>query len=278
MLTHPRNFTAYQFRFKNPGDPTIGRGNMWHSFDYGKHPIIISISIIRLTLMKGLAHFISFDSETDFAKSPEYPFQRDKGYNAANGSLPLESATYTTDAGPFGRVVGGNFNNITAYEQIQWLQADLAAVNRTKTPWVIAIAHRPMYSTNGASYLPNIRASFQAAMLAGGVDLFFAGHIHWYERMYPITANGTVDAASVIDGNTYRTNPGVSMTHIVNGMAGNIESHSTYGGALVPTTAVLDQEHYGFSKLSIANASSLTVQFMRGDGAGVSDQVTLIKK
>jgi len=36
MLTCPRNFTAYQFRFKNPGDPTIGRGNMWYSFDYGK--------------------------------------------------------------------------------------------------------------------------------------------------------------------------------------------------------------------------------------------------
>ena len=36
MLTHPRNFTAYQFRFKNPGDPNIGRGNMWHSFDFGR--------------------------------------------------------------------------------------------------------------------------------------------------------------------------------------------------------------------------------------------------
>jgi len=46
QLMHHRNFTAYQFRFKNPGDPSIGRGNMWHSFNYG------------------LAHFISFDSET----------------------------------------------------------------------------------------------------------------------------------------------------------------------------------------------------------------------
>ena len=135
-----------------------------------------------------------------------------------------------------------------------------------------------MYSTGTASYQANIRNSFQSAMLAGGVDLFFAGHIHWYERLYPITANGTVDNSSVINSNTYMTNPGVSMTHIVNGMAGNIESHSTHSGALLPITAVLDQEHYGFSKLSIANASSLTVQFMRGDGAGVSDQVTLIKK
>ena len=135
-----------------------------------------------------------------------------------------------------------------------------------------------MYSTNGASYEKYIRNSFQSTMLAGGVDLFFAGHIHWYERMYPITANGTVDNSSVINGNTYRTNPGVSMTHIVNGQAGNIESHSTWSKPLLPITAVLDQTHYGFSKLSIANATSLTVQFMLGDGGGVGDQVTIVKK
>jgi len=175
-------------------------------------------------------------------------------------------------------VDGGNFSSIQAYEQVQWLQADLAAVNRTKTPWVIAIAHRPMYSTGTSSYQVNVRNSFQAAMLAGGVDLFFAGHIHWYERMYPITANGTVDNSSVINSNTYMTNPGVSMTHIVNGQAGNIESHSTQSGALLPITAVLDQTHYGFSKLSIANATSLTVQFLLGDGSGVGDQVTILKK
>ena len=32
-------------------------------------------------------------------------------------------------------------------EQLAWLKQDLAAVNRTQTPWVIAFSHFPMYVT-----------------------------------------------------------------------------------------------------------------------------------
>ena len=32
--------------------------------------------------------------------------------------------------------------------QFEWLKADLAAVNRSVTPWVITMAHRPMYCSN----------------------------------------------------------------------------------------------------------------------------------
>jgi hypothetical protein len=38
---------------------------------------------------------------------------------------------------------------------------------------------------------------------------------------------GTIDTASIKDNNTYYTNEGKPMVHIVNRMAGNIESHST---------------------------------------------------
>jgi hypothetical protein len=46
--------------------------------------------------------------------------------------------------------------------------------------------------------------------------------------------NGTIDVNSVVNDNTYYTNPGVSMTHIINGMAGNIESHSTLDAGQSP--------------------------------------------
>uniref|UniRef100_A0A0E0D5B2 Calcineurin-like phosphoesterase domain-containing protein n=1 Tax=Oryza meridionalis TaxID=40149 RepID=A0A0E0D5B2_9ORYZ len=35
-------------------------------------------------------------------------------------------------------------------EQRAWLERDLAGVNRRRTPWVVAVAHGPWYSTNGA--------------------------------------------------------------------------------------------------------------------------------
>lgn len=59
----------------------------------------------------GMAHFISLNSETDLGN----------GLGGPDEGQPLRS-------GPF-----GSYQNA----QVDWLAADLAAVDRTKTPWVI---------------------------------------------------------------------------------------------------------------------------------------------
>ncbi|KAK9423126.1 putative Acid phosphatase AphA [Seiridium unicorne] len=255
-----RNYTAYQHRFRMPGAETGGVGNFWYSFDYG------------------LAHFISIDGETDYPYSPESPFVRDL---SGDESHPLENETYITDSGPFGSI-DGSWKTKENYEQYQWFQKDLESVDRSKTPWLIVMSHRPMYSTETSSYQGNMRNAFEGLMLQHGVDLYLSGHIHWYERLWPMGANGTIDYASVATGknNTYYTNPGVSMTHIINGMAGNIESHSTLDDGESPAniTAVLDDKHYGFSKLSVVNKNELKWQFVRGDGGTIGDELTLLKK
>ncbi|KAI0129758.1 acid phosphatase AphA [Xylariales sp. AK1849] len=255
-----RNYTAYQHRFRMPGTETGGVGNFWYSFDYG------------------LAHFVSLNGETDYPYSPEWPFVRDL---SGEETKPLENETAVNDSGPFG-AVNGSWKVNENYEQIRWFEKDLASVNRTKTPWLIVMSHRPMYSTETSSYQKNMRNAFEGLMLKYGVDLYLSGHIHWYERLWPMGANGTIDYGSVATGknDTYYTNPGVSMTHIINGMAGNIESHSTLdeGESLANITAVLDDEHYGFSKLSVVNAHELKWQFVRGDGGLIGDELTLLKK
>lgn len=189
-----RNFTTYQHRFRMPGKESGGVGNFWYSFDYG------------------LAHFVSLDGETDFAYSPEYPFIRDDP-----SGLPAENKTYSTDSGPFGAIDNNNWKDNEAYQQYQWLKKDLAAVDRTKTPWVIAMSHRPMYSSQVSSYQKDVRNAFQDLLVQNGVDMYLAGHIHWYERLWPLMQNGSIDEASVVNNNTYQTNPGVSMAHVING-------------------------------------------------------------
>ncbi|KAH8678143.1 Metallo-dependent phosphatase-like protein [Xylariales sp. PMI_506] len=255
-----RNYTAFQHRFRMPGVETGGVGNFWYSFDYG------------------LAHFVSFNGETDYAYSPEWPFVRDL---SEGETKPQKNETYITDSGPFGSI-DGDWTVNENYEQWQWLKKDLASVDRKKTPWVIAMSHRPMYSTQTSSYQTNIREAFEALFLEYEVDLYLSGHIHWYERLFPMAANGTIDYESVAKGDntTYYTNPGKSITHIINGMAGNVESHSVLDDGEVPLniTAVLDDEHYGFSTLSINNAHELKWQFIRGDDGKVGDELTLIKK
>lgn len=97
--------------------------------------------------------------------------------------------------------------------------------------------------------------------------------------MYPMGANGTIDTASIIDQHTYRANPGKSMTHVTNGMAGNIESHSTLnpGQSIKNITAFLDQEHYGFSKITFSNETALKLEVIRADDGGINDYLWLLK-
>lgn len=56
--------------------------------------------------------------------------------------------------------------------------------NRATRPWIFVQGHRPMYQGK------SINADFQAAMeemfYEYGVDIYFSGHVHSYERDYPV--------------------------------------------------------------------------------------------
>ncbi|KZO90966.1 Metallo-dependent phosphatase [Calocera viscosa TUFC12733] len=166
-----RNFTAYNRRFRLPGEEVGGVGNFWYSFDLG------------------LVHFIAFNGETDHYQSPELPFVADL---TGNDTHPLENQTFPTDSGPFGQI-DGSYKNNSAYQQIQWLKKDLASVDRSVTPWVFAMSHRPMYSTEVSSYQTHMRAAFEQLFITYNVDAYFSGHIHCYERLWPLGVNSTID-------------------------------------------------------------------------------------
>lgn len=262
-----RNFTRYQNSFRMPsresGVQSSSVGNMWHSFNYG------------------LVHVVMFDAETDFPKSPEYSFQEDLEGNQTVAQLTAAD-TYPTDSGPFG--VAGNSSSAVGWEQYQWMKQDLAAVNRTLTPWVIALSHRPMF-TSGATPAPMGKSSsyesamyhaFGALFQTYGVDMYFCGHIHWYERLFPmLSASATPDMSAVTDLHNYIAN-GRSTTHIVVGSAGNIEDHST-GTQNTTYSAVLNQNDYGMGQLEVFNATTLQWRYIAGDTGIVQDIVTLRK-
>lgn len=77
--------------------------------------------------------------------------------------------------------------DLIAKEETEWLKADLAKVDRAKTPWIFVNHHRPLYScakTHGAD--EELRALWQPIYDQYKVDLVINGHVHNYERSKPI--------------------------------------------------------------------------------------------
>ena len=68
-------------------------------------------------------------------------------------------------------------------EQLQWIEAELS---RSKEKWKIAYMHHPMYSS-GKRHGPTdpLRVALEPLFAKYGVDIVFAGHEHFYERMRP---------------------------------------------------------------------------------------------
>lgn len=72
-----------------------------------------------------------------------------------------------------------------------WLENDLAgAASNPGTDWIIAVLHRPPYSSGSHGSQLDVREAWCPLFERHGVDVVFSGHDHCYERSIPI--NGVV--------------------------------------------------------------------------------------
>lgn len=74
-------------------------------------------------------------------------------------------------------------SNYMSREQLSWLQRELAS---STDDWKIAFFHHPLYSSGGrhGSEL-DLREQLEPLFLKYGVNVVFAGHEHFYERLKP---------------------------------------------------------------------------------------------
>ncbi|GMH49195.1 hypothetical protein TL16_g00458 [Triparma laevis f. inornata] len=139
-------------------------------------------------------------------------------------------------------------------KQYEFVEADLKAVNRTKTPWIVVHGHRPMYCSCDADctfparmvrnggYALHRKYGLEKLLNKYGADFYLAGHEHNYERMY-----------DVYDGKTTQTNVNPPHTvHIVTGDAGGPEEHEPFKFPNPKRTAFRTAA-YGYSRMTIYN-------------------------
>ena len=158
----------------------------------------------NFTQYKARMHAVSLNSNT--GNNRFYSFNRDLTHFVV---FSAEAYVYAVDKGFLAN-------------QLAFVKADLAAVDRSVTPWVVALVHKDW------SMQPDAFASYSPVLEAGGVDVLFCGHVHYYNRFIPYDPmTGAIDTGAVsADGKTY-VNPKY-MTTIVSGGAGNHEDESVY--------------------------------------------------
>ncbi|KAI0399277.1 Metallo-dependent phosphatase-like protein [Xylaria palmicola] len=188
----------------------------------------------------GMLHLVMLDTETDFDKAPSGP----------GGSAGL-------NGGPFGAAAG---------QQLAFLEADLAAVDRAVTPWVVVAGHRPWYST-GSSACGPCQAAFEPLLYRYGVDLAVFGHVHNSQRFHPVH-DGVADPNGLQD-------PAAPM-YIVAGGAGNIEGLSSVGNRQ-SYNAFAYADDFSYAQISLLDAHSLRVQFIHSTTGEVLDDAVLYK-
>ena len=127
-----------------------------------------------------------------------------------------DKAWYSVDAGKLVHVVMIDTEVAVGpgSDQHAWLSADLAAVNRSETPWVILAGHRPMYTGDvGAGYLrdPYFAEPLEGLLVQHGVDLCIWGHVHNVMSTCPVN-NGTCQAAGTAPVHVVIGNGGQSLS------------------------------------------------------------------
>ncbi|KAI2621867.1 Metallo-dependent phosphatase-like protein [Xylaria nigripes] len=187
----------------------------------------------------GMMHLVMINTETDFKSAPDGP----------GGSAGL-------NGGPFGT---------TATQQLDFLEADLASVDRSVTPWIVAGGHRPWYTT-GDACIP-CQEAFEPLLYKYGVDLAIFGHQHNSQRFQPVY-RGVEDARGLQDP--------VAPMYIVAGGAGNIEGLTSVGFRQ-SYNAFAYAEDFSYARISFLDTNQLQVQFIRSTTGEILDQSVLYK-
>lgn len=230
------NFSTYRNYFRMPqakfNENGGGVDNMWYSFDYKN------------------VHFLMISSETDYYGAPY-----DGTYN---------HDVIQPEAGPFGN-------------QYEFIKNDLEkARSNPNITWIIAMGHRPFYSSchdlENPDWPPltsnHLRRAFEKYFYDNHVDLYLAGHIHAYERTYP------VHDGQVVSKNYTRPH---ATTYLTNGAAGNIEGHETAGWKLHDYTAFYNDADWGISMINIYNETHLEYAFVNSADNDVIDSIWVIR-
>ena len=158
-------------------------------------------------------------------------------------------------------ILSSEHNFTYASPQYIWLENDLKSVNHSRTPWLILILHRPIYSSQ--RFIPDfevtthLRVALEELLYYNKVDLVIAGHHHLYERSCPVYRQLCREGAP---------------THVVIGVAGfELENPGMWDFGWCKYF----ESTHGYGRVSVVDRNSLLWEFVRNEDNTVADKVWL---
>ena len=188
-----------------------------------------------------------------------------------NYSLQYEhgASYYSYDVGLVHYVALNTYNTFCSAPgcpQYQFLEADLAAVDRAVTPWVVVTVHAPVYNTNkrhpqGYEVATNLfNAWAEPLFVAHGVNFVFAGHVHAYERLGSVGLDGLTDPS------------GRSPVYVTIGDGGNRELlYDVWDPAMAGISAFHNGMYYGYGTLAVYNATHAMWEWRPNPAMGTAE-------
>jgi len=161
--------------------------------------------------------------------------------------LPYEwgNSYYAFTYGPARHVIVNAYADMSpGSTQYEWLENELASIDREKTPWVLLTMHPPIYNTFSLHHHdPQIFAAkehLEPLFVNYHVNLVLTGHIHAYQRTDYIAF-----------GNLTETGP----MHITIGAGGRKADAPFTNKEPEEWLKVRDASMYGYGRLTIENAT-----------------------
>jgi len=166
---------------------------------------------------------------------------------------------------------------------VAWLAEDLkqANANRAERPWIVVTTHRPLYCSKkhedcmtSATRYPTI----EDVIYDNKVDLFISGHVHYYERMFPIRRYGLADYEKVPgDVNNNYIKNAKAPVYILQGIAGHDDYPNHKKAAKPKEFAAYIDTTYSINTIKAFNSTHMLVENIHSETGFVSDFMYLIK-
>jgi 3',5'-cyclic AMP phosphodiesterase CpdA len=191
------------------------------------------------------------------------PSEFQRGYDYGN-------SFYSFDAAMVHVVVLNPYTSSNASSaQYRWLEADLLSIDRELTPWVVVMMHTPWYSSNKRHHnewqTVAMREAMEALLYKYDVNLVLSGHVHAYERTYPVYR-----AVVRHDGIVYLTV----------GTGGNTGEHHSEFFDQPKWSAARDGTHFGYGQLNFLTRDQLLWTWHRNEDETntAADEVIICNK